>query len=159
MENDVIIISGRESAKKNISAALSSFGVFTLFLLIDIIFYVKDKYTWELVILIISAVLAGFSLLGLLFSWSNYGYAKKVLAEPLITFDTNQKTFGVIDFIYRKNVQLNRDDVIEIKISDNGEAHLWYNKNSKKTSMFIGYSDKNKEEIINNEIAKYKNFD
>ena len=68
MENDIIIISGRESAKKNISASLSSFGVFTLFLLIDIIFYVKDKYTWELVILIISAVLAGFSLLGLLFT-------------------------------------------------------------------------------------------
>lgn len=157
--DDVIVIAGRESAKKNITGALSSFGLFTTFLLFDIIFYIRDKYTWELVILIISAILAGFSFLGLLFAWSNYGYAKKILAEPLITFNVNQKTFGVVDCIFHRNTQMNRDDVVEIKISDSGEAYLWYNKNSKKTSMFIGYSDKSSEELINNEVAKYKNID
>ena len=50
------------------------------------------------------------------------------------------------------------DDVIEVKIADKGDAYLWYNKDSKKTSMFIGYSNKSSEDLINNEMLKYKNL-
>ena len=156
MENNVIVIARRESAQNSMMGALSSFGLFTIFLLIDVIFYIRDRYVWELVILIISAVLAGFSLLGLLFSWSNYSYAKKVIDKPLITFDQNKNVFIVIDAIYHKDVEIDKNDVIEVKISDKGETYLWYNKNNKKTSMFIGYSAKSNEDIINNEISKYK---
>lgn len=159
MENDVIVVAKRENAKKNITGALSTFGLFSVFLIFDIVFYIRDKYTWELVLLIISAILAFFALLGLLFAWSNYGYAKKIIEEPLITFDSNQKTFGVIDCIFHKNNQIKREDAIEVKITDSGETYLWYHREDKKSSMFIGYSDKANEEFINNELAKYKNID
>ena len=45
-----------------------------------------------------------------------------------------------------------------MKIADKGETYLWYNKESKKTSMFIGYSYKTSEDLINNEMLKYKNL-
>ena len=157
MENN-IIIARRESAQKNILGALSTFGLFTIFLVIDVIFYIRDKHTWELVVLIISAVLAGFALLGLLFAWSNYGYAKKIINIPLITFDESKNAFMVMDSIYHKEMAIDKNDVIEVKISDKGESYLWYNKNNKKTSMFIGYSNKGSEELINNEMLKYKNL-
>ena len=159
MEKNIIVVAKRESAQKSIAGALSTFGLFTIFLLFDIVFYVRDKYTWELVLLIISAVLAGLALLGLLFAWDNYNFAKKIIDKPLITFDENNKKFGVIDCISHKDVEVAKDDVIEIKIGDKGESYLWYNKNSKKTSMFIGYSNKSSEDLINNEVSKYKNLE
>ena len=76
MEGNVVVVAKRESAQRSIMGALSTFGLFTVFLIFDIIFYIRDKYTWELVLLIISAILAGLALLGLLFAWSNYSYAK-----------------------------------------------------------------------------------
>ncbi len=158
MENNVIVLARRESAQKSINGSLSSLGLFTVFLIFDIVFYVKDGYTWQLVLLIISAVLAGLSLLGLLFAWGNFSYAKKIIDKPLITFDEDKKVFKVIDCIFHKEVEIAKDDVIEVKISDKGEAYLWYNKESKKTSMFIGYSYKSSEDLINNEMLKYKNY-
>ena len=68
MENGVVVIAKREDAKRNINGALSTFALFVIFLVLDIIFYVRDKATWQLVLLIISAVLAGLSTLGLLFA-------------------------------------------------------------------------------------------
>ena len=159
MEGNVVVVAKRESAQRSIMGALSTFGLFTVFLIFDIIFYIRDKYTWELVLLIISAILAGLALLGLLFAWGNYSYAKKIIDKPLITFDENEKKFGVIDCIFHKGVEVAKDDVIEIKIGDKGESYLWYNKDSKKTSMFIGYSNKSSEDLINNELAKYKNLE
>ena len=159
MEGNVVVVAKRESAQRSIMGALSTFGLFTVFLIFDIIFYIRDKYTWELVLLIISAILAGLALLGLLFVWGNYSYAKKIIDKPLITFDENEKKFGVIDCIFHKGVEVAKDDVIEIKIGDKGESYLWYNKDSKKTSMFIGYSNKSSEDLINNELAKYKNLE
>lgn len=158
MEENVIVVAKRESAQRSMTGALSSFGLFTVFLIFDIVFYVKDKYTWELVLLIISAILAGLSLLGLLFAWSNFSYAKKVIDKPLITFNSDTNTFKVIDCIFHKEVEIKKEDVIEVKISDKGESYLWYNKESKKTSMFIGYSYKSSEDLINNEMLKYKNM-
>ncbi len=158
MENNFIVVARRESAQRSITGSLSTFGLFTLFLIIDIIFYVKDKYVWELVLMIISAVLAGFALIGLLFAWSNYGYAKKIIDKPLITFDEEKKVFNVIDCISHKNVEISKDDVLEVKISDKGESYLWYSKDSKKKSIFIGYSYKSSEDLINNEMLKYKNL-
>ncbi len=158
MENNVIVIAKRESAQKSISGALSTFGLFTVFLIFDIVFYVRDGYTWELVLLIISAVLAGLALLGLLFAWSNYGYAKKIIDKPLITFDEEKKVFIVTDCIFHNDIEINKDDVIDVKISDKGESYLWYNKESKKSSIFIGYSRKSSEDLINNELQKYKNI-
>ena len=158
MQKDLIIIAKREDANRNIYGALSTFALFTLFLIMDIIFYVRDKATWELVLLIISAVLDVFAVLGLLFAWSNFKYAKKILNTPLITYDSEKKSFIVTDCIFHKEVEINKDDVIEIKISDKGETYLWYKKESKKTSMFIGYSNKSSEDLINNELQKYKNL-
>ena len=158
MENNVIVLARRESAQRSFNGSLSSLGLFTVFLIFDIVFYIKDRYTWQLVLLIISAVLAGFSLLGLLFAWGNYSYAKKIIDKPLITFDEDKKVFKVIDCIYHKEVEIEKDDFIEVKISDKGEVYLWYNKESKKTSMFIGYSYKSSEDLINNEMLKYKNY-
>ncbi len=158
MEKNVVVVAKRESAQKSITGALSTFGLFTVFLAFDILFYVRDRYTWELVLLIISAVLDAFALLGLLFAWSNLSYSKKVIDEPLITFDSEKNTFNVIDCIFHNNVEIPKDDVIEVKIGDKGESYLWYNKESKKTSMFIGYSNKSSEDLINNEMLKYKNL-
>lgn len=158
MQEDLIIIAKRESAQKNITGALSTFCLFSVFLIFDIIFYIRDKYTWELVLLIISAILDGFALLALLFAWSNYGYAKRILDKPLILFDSNKNVFLVNDSIFHKDVEVLKDDVIEVRISDNGETYLWYKKESKKTSMFIGYSTKESQDLINNELQKYKNF-
>lgn len=158
MEKELIIIAKREDAKKNIYGSLSTFALFTIFLIMDIIFYVRDKATWLLVLLIISAILDGFAVLGLLFAWSNFKYAKKILNTPLITYDEEKKAFVVTDCIFHKDVEINKDDVIEIKISDKGETYLWYMKESKKTSTFIGYSNKGSEDLINNEVQKYKNL-
>lgn len=158
MENNVIVVAKRDSAQKSIAGALSTFGLFTVFLVFDIVFYVRDKYTWELVLLIISAVLAFLALLGLLFAWSNYSYAKKIIDKPLITFDEEKNTFTVTDCILHKDVEINKDDVIEVKIGDKGESFLWHSKKAKKTSTFIGYSRKSSEDLINNELLKYKNL-
>ena len=46
MEKDLIVIAKREDASKNIYGALSTFLLFTAFLVMDIIFYVKDKQVW-----------------------------------------------------------------------------------------------------------------
>ncbi len=158
MEKNVVVVAKRESAQKSITGALSTFGLFTVFLAFDILFYVRDRYTWELVLLIISAILDAFALIGLLFAWSNLSYSKKIIDEPLITFDSEKNTFNVIDCIIHNNVEIPKDDVIEVKIGDKGESYLWYNKESKKTSMFIGYSNKSSEDLINNEMLKYKNL-
>jgi len=158
MEKNVVVVAKRESTQRSINGALSTFGLFTVFLAFDILFYVRDRYTWELVLLIISAILDAFALLGLLFAWSNLSYSKKVIDEPLITFDSEKNTFNVIDCIFHNNVEIPKDDVIEVKIGDKGESYLWYKKESKKTSMFIGYSNKSSEDLINNEMLKYKNL-
>ena len=47
---------------------------------------------------------------------------------------------------------------IEVKIGDKGESFLWHSKKAKKTSTFIGYSRKSSEDLINNELLKYKNL-
>jgi hypothetical protein len=159
MEGNVVVVAKRENAQRSIMGALSTFGLFTVFLIFDIIFYIRDKYTWELVLLIISAILAGLALLGLLFAISNFRYAKKILNKPLISFDEDKKVFIVTDCIIHKDIEIEKDDVIEIKIGEKGESYLWHNKNSKKTSMFIGYSNKSSEDLINNELAKYKNLE
>ncbi len=158
MEKELIIIAKREDAKKNIYGALSTFVLFTVFLVMDIIFYMRDKAVWELVLLIISAVLVVFATLGLLFSWSNFKFAKKILNTPLITYDGDKKSFIVTDCIVHREMEIKKEDVIEVKISDEGESYIWYNKDSKKTSTFIGYSNKGSEELINNEVQKYKNL-
>ena len=158
MEGNVIVVAKRESAQRSIMGALSTFGLFTVFLIFDIIFYIRDGYTWEYVLLIISAVLDGLALLGLLFAISNFSYAKKILNKPLISFDEDKKVFIVTDCIFHKDIEIEKDDVIEIKISEKGESYLWHNKNSKKTSTFIGYSDISHQDVINNELSRYKNF-
>ena len=158
MEKEQIIIAKRGDIKRNIYGALSTFLLFTIFLVMDIIFYVRDKATWQLVLLIISAVLDGFAVIGLLFSWSNYNYAKKIMNTPLITYDEDKKVFVVTDCIFHKQVELDKESVIEVKTSDKGETYLWYNKGDKKTSIFIGYSENGDEGIINNELQKYKNL-
>ena len=158
MENEQIIIAKKTDATKSIYGSLSTVGLFTAFLVLDIIFYLRDKAPWELVLLIISAVLEFFAVVGLLFAWSNFNYARKVVNTPLVTFDKNSNTFVVTDCIFHKNLEIPRDDVIEVKISDKGESYIWYNKETKKTSTFIGYSNKSSEDLINNEIQKYKNL-
>lgn len=158
MEKEQIIIAKRGDIKRSIYGALSTFLLFTIFLVMDIIFYVRDKATWQLVLLIISAVLDGFAVIGLLFSWSNYNYAKKIMNTPLITYDEDKKVFVVTDCIFHKQVELDKESVIEVKTSDKGETYLWYDKGDKKTSIFIGYSENGDEGIINNELQKYKNL-
>lgn len=158
MENETIIIAKRDDARRNISGALSTFLLFTAFLIMDIVFYVRDKATWQLVLLIISAVLDGFAVLGLLFAWSNFSYAKKIIDTPLIKFDGSKNVFIVTDCIFKKEVEIQKDNVIEVRISDKGETYMWYKKDPKKTSMFIGYSNKGSEDLINNELQKYKNL-
>ena len=158
MEKELIVIAKRDEAKKSIYGALSTFLLFSVFLGMDIIFYVRDRATWELVLLIISAVLEGFAILGLLFALSNFSYAKKIIDTPLITFDGEKKAFIVTDCIFHKEMEINKDDVIEVKIDDKGEAYMWYKKEAKKSSMFIGYSSKSSEDLINNEVQKYKNL-
>ena len=157
-QNEVIIIAKRGDIKRSIYGALSTFALFTIFLVMDIIFYIRDKATWELVLLIISAVLDGFAVLGLLFAWSNYNYAKKIVDTPLITYDEAKKVFIVTDCIFHKPLEVDKEAVIEVKTSDKGETYMWYMKGEKKTSVFIGYSEKSDEGIINNEIQKYKNL-
>lgn len=158
MEKEVIVIAKREDPNKSFYGALSSTGLFTIFLIIDVLFYIRDKYVWELVILIISAVLAGLSLIGLLFSYSNYKYAKKVASKPLITYDEEKNKFIVIDFPYHKELEIYKKDFIEIQISEKGDTYILYNKEGKKTTTFIGYSNKGSEDLINNEMLKYKNM-
>ena len=158
MEKEQIIIAKRGDIKRSIYGALSTFLLFTIFLVMDIIFYVRDKATWQLVLLIISAVLDGFAVIGLLFSWSNYNYAKKIVNTPLITYDEDKKVFVVTDCIFHKQVEVDKESVIEVKTSDKGETYLWHNKGEKKSSIFIGYSEKSDEGIINNELQKYKNL-
>lgn len=159
MENDNIIIAKREDAHKSFYGTLSTLGLFTIFLVIDLIFYLRDKSVWQLVLLIISAVLVGFALIGLLFGWSNFRYAKRVANTPLISYDKNKNEFIVMDFIFHKEFGINKNDIIEIKTTDKGDAYIWYtNKDGKKTSSFIGFSDKASEDLINNELQKYKNL-
>ncbi len=158
MEKDLVIIAKRDDAKKNIYGSISTFTLFTAFLVMDIIFYVRDKQVWQLVLLIISAILDGFAILALLFSWSNFNYAKKTLNTPLITYDGNKQVFIVTDCIFHKELEIYKEDVIEIKTADKGETYIWYKKADKKTSTFIGYSNKGSEDLINNELQKYKNI-
>ena len=158
MDTGLIVIAKREDPRRNLYGSLSSFLLFAAFLAMDIVFYTRDKATWQLVLMIISAVLAGLSFLGLLFTLSNLSYAKKVINTPLITFDEEKKSFIVTDCIFHKEVLINKADVIEVKISDKGETYLWHNKEAKKTSTFIGYSSKSSEDLVNNEIQKYKNL-
>ena len=158
MENGVVVIAKREDAKRNINGALSTFALFVIFLVLDIIFYVRDKAKWQLVLLIISAVLAGLSTLGLLFAWSNYNYAKKILDTPLITFNVEKSEFVVTDCLLHKEFSIDKFYVIEVKITDKGETYLWYKKDEKKSSVFNGYSYKGREDYINNEREKYKNI-
>ena len=158
MENELIVIARREDAKKSIYGSLSTFILFSAFLVTDIVFYIRDRAIWQLVLLIISAILELLAILGLLFSYSNSSYSKKIMDTPLITFDGNKKIFVVIDCIFHKELGIAKEDVIEVKISDDGEAYLWYIKDSKKTSTFIGYTNCGSEDLINNEVQKYKNL-
>ena len=158
MEKELIIIAKRDDAQKNLYKSLSSLALFTTFLILDTFFYIRDKQTWQLVILIISAVFAGFELILFLFNWSIISYSKKIKDVPLISFNPNDKTFIVNDCVLHKEVLVYKEDIIEIRISDKGETYLWYQKDLKKSSIFIGYSNKGSEDLINNEVQKYKNF-
>lgn len=158
MENNNIVVAKRGSARSNITGSLSTLILFSAFLVIDIIFYIRDKSTWQLVLSIISSVLVVFAILGFLFNIAHYRYSKKVADKPLIEYDQENNVFIVMDCLFKKEVMINKDDVIEIKTSEKGETYLWYNKNLKKSSIFIGYSNKSSQDLINNEIQKYKNL-
>lgn len=158
MNNETIIVARREDSSRSIYGPMSTFVFFSAFLILDIYFYTRDKATWQLVLLIITASLDGLVFLGFLFALSNYRYSKKIVNTPLITFDELKNSFVVTDCLFHKELEVNKADVLEVKISDKGETYLWYNKDAKKASTFIGYSTKGREDLINNEIQKYKNL-
>lgn len=159
MENELITVAKRDNGNVSMFGSLSTFLLFTVFLVIDIIFYKRDGSTWQLVLLIISAVLDFFAVLALLFAWSVYKYNKKIEGLPLISFDKNKNAFIVMDCFFHKELEINKDDVIEVKTNEKGDTYMWHNKESKKTSTFIGYSNKSSQDLINNELAKYKNLE
>ena len=55
---------------------LFAFCILTVFIIIDVFLYIRDKYTWENVFMIISAVLDGLSPFILIFFFFHYIYAK-----------------------------------------------------------------------------------
>jgi hypothetical protein len=158
MEKELKILANRDDSTRSLYSKLSTSTLFAGVLILDIIFYLKDKANWQLVLLIISAVLLGLELLTLAFAWSNLKYEKKIRDTALISYDGEEKKFIVTDCLFRKELEIDKDNVIEVKTSDKGETYLWYFKDAKKTSTFIGYSNRNSQDLINNEIQKYKNL-
>lgn len=158
MEENKIIIAKREDCKKSFYGSLSTLLLFTVFLVIDIIFYIQYRSTWALVIMIISSVFVFLDLIGMWFTWSLVSYSKKIKDTPLLIFDEEKKCFIINDCVFQKELEIDKEKIIDIKISDKGEAYLWYMKDTKKTSVFIGFSEKRQEALINNEVQKYKNL-
>ena len=158
MEENKIIIAKRGDSNKSFYGALSTLLLFIVFLALDIFFYIKEKATWALVVMIISATFVFLDLIGLWLSYSLISYSKKIKEIPLMIYDTENKSFIVMDCIFQKEITMEKDRIIEIKIGDKGETYLWYKKGEKKTSMFIGFASKGSEDLINNEIQKYKNL-
>lgn len=158
MEKELIVVAKREAAHRNLYGPISTFILFSLVLIFDIVVYTLNRATWQLILLIIVAVLDLLALLALLFAISHLSYSKKVLNKPLIVYDSESKEFIVTDCFFHKEIRINKDDVIEIKVNDSGDTYLWHKSESRKTSTFIGYSSKANEDLINNEMQKYKNI-
>ncbi len=158
MQKDVIVLSKRKNTLKSTLIGFLPFCIFTVFFIIGIILYMKDKYTWEYVFMIISAVLDGLSLFILIFFFFHYIYAKRKCDKPLITFKGNDSTFVLTNCNVKDDIEINKSDVIEVKIDELGKAYLRYKNNLKNESIFIGYAIKKNEDLINNELQKYKSL-
>ena len=164
MESSKIIsIAERKTGEKNKTAQLSSFGISSLILISDIIWFVirRNRYSnvgwWEIVILVVSGLFFIFSLLGLMFSSSNANFNKKVSDKPLIAFDTDKNVFIVQSFVEFKEKEFAKDDVKSITINpETDEVTLNYVNNDKEKTLIVGYTDYRLEKEINDLINKYK---
>lgn len=156
MQKEPVIIAKREKSSRTMYSAFSTLILFVIVLVLDIIFYTRDRATWLLVLLIITAVLVVLELTRIMFILSNHTYSKKIKNIPLITFDGED--FIVINCLSHKCIRVNKEDVVEFKVGEKGDSYLLYKKENRKTSMFIGYSNRDHEAIVNNELQKYKNL-
>ena len=162
MEN-VINLAHRTSGEKNKNKALTSVGISTFILLSDIawFFYRRTRYGavqwWEILFIIVSSTFLFFSLIGLLFTSSNNKYNNKISNVPLISYNKDKQVFIVQSFYEMKEVELNRDDVLSIRINmETNEAMLSYLEKGVEKILNIGYGNYQEESKINDLINKYK---
>ena len=88
MQKDVLVLSKRKNTLKSTLIVFLPFCIFTVFFIIDIILYMRDKYTWEYVFMIISAVLDGLSLFILIFGAVNGASFPIPQKSPNVTSET-----------------------------------------------------------------------
>lgn len=165
MENtNIISIADRVSAEKDTKKGCLSSAVSLLILASDIIWFsVRRTYGrpvewWEILILVISGLFLLFSLFGLMFTSYNNSFNKKIINEPLISYDSEKKVFLVYSFIDMKLKEFSRDDIKSVSINvETDEVTLKYKKNDKDKTLSIGYADFHLERSINDSILKYKN--
>jgi len=161
--NNIIVIATRTSIQKSRKSNFEFLGFSALVFASDLIWFLirKNKYGtstwWDITFLVISSILLGFALLGLLFSAGNKGFDKKVSNTPLIAFDTEKNKFIVQSYYDQKELLINPNDMVSVSISDSSdEVTLSYKENGKDKTTLIGYTNKYMETEINNKINEYK---
>ena len=167
MENrlNVIGLAPRKTGEKSKAKRLSSFGVSTLILASDIVWFSIRRVNgnpvgwWEILILVLSSIFFLFGLLDLLFTTSNNKFNDRVRDEPLISYDNQRMVFIVQSFVEMKAKEFDRNIVNSVKINpDTDEATLKYLKNNKEQSLNIGYAEYSLEKDINESIEKCKSI-
>ena len=163
-KTNIVGLAERVSADKDTKKGWTSSAVSLLVLSSDIVWFSVRRNLgynvewWEILILVISGLFLLFSLLGLLFTRYNNNFNKKIINEPLISYDSNKKSFIVYSFIEMKQKEFDRNDIKSVSINvETDEVTLKYQKNGKDKTLNIGYADYHLERSINDSIIKYKN--
>lgn len=155
---DRISIGTRDISKRALYGTQISLLIFGVFFVSDLVYYLIRRTTFGLVALIISSVLLGLTLIGLMFSYSNYRTNKKSGARPLIEYDESKHSFVVYDLLSNKEIVIPDDKLVEIMfpVKDVGTVSINYiNEKGKKTFVSIGIGRKSEESEIRNLINQY----
>lgn len=155
-QQKLIALARRDDSKRTYTGTLIRFGVCLVVFCVNLPFFLTTGATWSLVILILSSILTGLTLVGLLFTIYNRAYAKKVSKTALIYFNEEDETFVVHDFVFGREAIIKKEDAIEIRMGEKGDTYLWYLKNGKRTAMSIGYGEFGTEKETNEKITSYK---
>lgn len=158
-----IEIGKRDVSKKSLYGTQIGLLVTGVIFFSDLIIYLIRKNNGhagvvDLVLFIISAVLFGLSLIGLLFSYSNYRANKKSAGRPLLAFDEEKDAFIVYDLSFNEERIIPNGNLLDIAF--NGEElgdvtiHYLSDKN-KKEFADIGIASKSQEVEVKNKINQY----
>lgn len=158
MENNRIAIGTRDISKRALYGTQIGLLITALIFLSDLIIYLLRRSTVSFVFLIITSVLLGLSLIGLLFTYSSYRSNKKNGKRPLLEYDQDKDVFVIYDLSLNKEVEIPNGKLLEIHFptSEVGSVNINYtNEKGKKEFASIGIGRRYEESDVIKLINQY----